>query len=80
MSETHLRPSAETATEDALLRSQGPRPCVLVLFGATGDLASKKIVPALYQLAVEGVLPDPLVIVGYSRSAGSDAALRERLL
>jgi glucose-6-phosphate 1-dehydrogenase len=80
MSETHLRPSAETATEDALLRSQGPRPCVLVLFGATGDLASKKIVPALYQLAVDGALPDPLVIVGYSRSTGSDAALRERLL
>ncbi len=79
MSTISMHVGAEAAAEGALLRSQGPRPCVLVLFGVTGDLATKKIVPALYQLAVEGALPDPLVIVGYSRSTGTDEDLRERL-
>jgi len=37
-----------------------PDPCTLVLFGATGDLAHRKIVPALFELAKNGELPEPL--------------------
>jgi len=52
-------------------------PAALVLFGATGDLARRKIVPALYRLALGGHLPAESQFVGVSRSAGSDDGLRQ---
>jgi glucose-6-phosphate 1-dehydrogenase len=51
----------------------------MVLFGVTGDLAARKIVPALYELAREGALPEPFALIGVSRSARSDEGLRELL-
>jgi len=51
----------------------------MVLFGITGDLARRKIVPALYQLAASRSLPENFALVGFSRSVGEDGALRERL-
>ncbi len=51
-------------------------PCALVLFGATGDLAKRKLVPALYNLAVEEALPETFALVGFSRSATSGDVLR----
>ena len=41
-----------------------------------GDLAKRKLVPALYNVAVEGGLPETFALVGFSRSAGSDEELR----
>ena len=47
----------------------GSLPLVIVIFGATGDLARKKLFPAIYQLILHGYLPrDGLKIVGYGRS------------
>ena len=43
-------------------------PTVLVIFGATGDLARRKLLPALYNLAHEGALPEHFALVGSSRS------------
>jgi glucose-6-phosphate 1-dehydrogenase len=43
-----------------------PEPQALVVFGASGDLARKKILPALYNLAREGLLPERSAIVGYA--------------
>ena len=43
--------------------------CVLVIFGASGDLAGRKLIPALYDLAAEKLLSERTCIVGYSRSA-----------
>ena len=51
-------------------------PCQVVLFGVTGDLAKRKLVPALYQLWQGGALPEKFAIVGFSRSVGDDEALR----
>ncbi len=45
-----------------------PESCVLVIFGASGDLTARKIVPALFNLTAEGRLPHRFHIVGYSRS------------
>src|SRR5256885_14786804 len=42
--------------------------CVLVIFGATGDLAKRKLMPALYDLAVCGYLSDRLEILGVGRT------------
>jgi glucose-6-phosphate 1-dehydrogenase len=42
-------------------------PCVLVMFGVTGDLARKKLMPAVYDLANRGLLPPGFSLVGYAR-------------
>jgi glucose-6-phosphate 1-dehydrogenase len=42
-------------------------PCTIVIFGASGDLTKRKLIPALYNLAHEGLLPDELAVVGYAR-------------
>jgi glucose-6-phosphate 1-dehydrogenase len=47
-------------------------PCVLVLFGVTGDLASKKLLPAIYDLANRGLLPPGFSLVGFARRSWED--------
>jgi glucose-6-phosphate 1-dehydrogenase len=44
-----------------------PEPCALVIFGVTGDLARKKLIPAVYDLANRGLLPAAFVILGFAR-------------
>ncbi len=51
-------------------------PCAIVIFGASGDLAHRKLIPAIYELAREGLLNDKSYIVGYSRSPLTDAQFR----
>jgi glucose-6-phosphate 1-dehydrogenase len=51
----------------------------VVLFGATGDLARKKLFPALYQMVIDGTLADGVPVVGVSSSDWSDEQLRERV-
>ena len=58
---------------------QGP-PCIFVLFGATGDLAGRKIAPALYNLAADGLLNEHTAILGAARRGRSDDAFREEML
>jgi glucose-6-phosphate 1-dehydrogenase len=53
-----------------------PEPAVFVVFGATGDLARRKIFPALYDLFSGGILPASLVIVGFARRPYTDEAFR----
>ncbi len=43
-------------------------PTALVIFGATGDLAHRKLLPALYNLAHEGALPERFELIGVARS------------
>jgi glucose-6-phosphate 1-dehydrogenase len=47
-------------------------PCVLVLFGVTGDLATKKLLPAIYDLANRGLLPPGFSLVGFARRDWED--------
>jgi glucose-6-phosphate 1-dehydrogenase len=44
-----------------------PEPCALVIFGVTGDLAQKKLIPAIYDLANRGLLPPGFVVLGFAR-------------
>jgi glucose-6-phosphate 1-dehydrogenase len=53
-------------------------PTTLVIFGATGDLARRKLLPALYNLAHEGALPGRFNLIGASRSDLSDDEYREQ--
>src|SRR5256885_8792623 len=54
-------------------------PCVMVIFGASGDLTKRKLLPALLNLAEEGLLPKNFAIVGFSFDQMTTAALREKL-
>jgi glucose-6-phosphate 1-dehydrogenase len=56
-----------------------PDSCVLVIFGATGDLTARKLMPALYSLAFRRLLPDHFAIVGAARSEMSDDDFRDRM-
>ena len=57
-----------------------PSPHCFVLFGATGDLASRKLFPGLYRLAVAGRLPTDYAVIGSGRhSPGSDEEFRDRI-
>jgi glucose-6-phosphate 1-dehydrogenase len=51
----------------------------LVVFGASGDLARRKLFPALYDLGYEGLLPERYAIVGSGGSRLDDADFRERI-
>ncbi len=54
-------------------------PTTMVIFGATGDLAARKLLPALYHLAVGTALPDAFAVVGVGRRPMTDQAYREKL-
>lgn len=64
--------------EEALAQAVPP-PCLLVLFGASGDLTRRKLVPALYGLSRETLLPPEFAVVGVSRTAWTDEAFRDHL-
>src|ERR687897_1419899 len=49
-----------------------PEPCALVVFGITGDLARKKLLPAVYDLHSRGLLPTDFVLVGFARRDWGD--------
>jgi glucose-6-phosphate 1-dehydrogenase len=49
-----------------------PEPCALVVFGVTGDLSRKKLLPAVYDLANRGLLPPDFVLVGFARQDFAD--------
>ena len=58
------------------MRLKPVEPQAIVVFGASGDLTRKKILPALYNLFAEGYLPKSFVVIGYSLSDWDDEAFR----
>jgi glucose-6-phosphate 1-dehydrogenase len=67
--------SVPTETENPLLEGlelrRRPDPCVLAIFGASGDLTRRKIFPALYALAVRDLLPESFAVLGIARTQHS---------
>src|SRR6185295_9488073 len=56
-----------------------PQPCSVVIFGATGDLTHRKLIPALYNLAADGDLPPAVAVVGFARREKGDDDFRKEL-
>jgi glucose-6-phosphate 1-dehydrogenase len=54
-----------------------PDPQAVVIFGASGDLTRRKLIPAFYHLFAERMLPDGFAVVGYSRTPMSDEQFRD---
>jgi glucose-6-phosphate 1-dehydrogenase len=67
----------ENPLAEGLALRRTPDPCALVIFGASGDLTHKKIMPALYALAMRQLLPPRFAIVGVARTEGDDASFRQ---
>ena len=63
---------------DAHEQFQVSSSALMVIFGASGDLANRKLLPALYKLALQRLLPPNFIILGYARSSMSDREFRER--
>jgi glucose-6-phosphate 1-dehydrogenase len=70
MSGNHSVPAPQV-TESPSRRQPSPAdPCAMVIFGATGDLTKRLVIPALYNLARTKVLPEKFALIGVSRSVG----------
>src|SRR5689334_5264415 len=63
--------------QEGLQRQRVPEPCAMVIFGASGDLARRKLVPAIYGLAHEGSLPPYFALVAVAVSEFSTESFRE---
>lgn len=67
-------PEAHLASEHNV-RPAGP--CVVIIFGASGDLTRRKLIPSLYNLQSHGLLPEEFAVLGVARSEKSDESFRE---
>jgi glucose-6-phosphate 1-dehydrogenase len=59
--------------------ARAAEPCAVVIFGASGDLAKRKLIPALYRLVQERLLPAEFAIIGLGRTPMSDEEFREKM-
>jgi glucose-6-phosphate 1-dehydrogenase len=79
----HTVPPEGIITEEIpgtpILKEAKPEPCVVVIFGITGDLSKRKLLPALYHLMADGALPEKFAVLGVSRGELDTTELREKL-
>ncbi len=54
-------------------------PCTIVIFGASGDLTARKLIPALYHLHLEGQMPESFRVIGFARREKTDASWRAEM-
>jgi glucose-6-phosphate 1-dehydrogenase len=76
---TDGRPEEENPLLEGLPLRRTPEPCVLVIFGASGDLTQRKLVPALYALAFRDLLPEHFGVVGVARTEQATEAWVEQM-
>ncbi|MCH6258143.1 glucose-6-phosphate dehydrogenase [Puniceicoccaceae bacterium K14] len=60
-----------------LSKHRGAQPTIITIFGASGDLCARKLVPAIYNLAVDNLLPADFYLIGYGRKPIPDEEFRE---
>ena len=65
---------------EGLRSKESLEPCVMVIFGATGDLTHRKLLPALYNLALDHPLPAGFSVVAFARRPYDDNVFREQAL
>ena len=65
-------PSHETEREDVEATPTTGPPCIMVIFGAAGDLTKRKLIPALYNLKKSNLLSDNFAVIGLARAVMND--------
>src|SRR5260221_6619261 len=66
--------------EELCLMEQVPSSCGIIIFGASGDLTHRKLLPSLFTLALENLLPKQFYVLGVSRTPIADAAFQAKAL
>lgn len=77
---TYMNNTFYNPLDDSSRAKKNVEPCILVIFGATGDLTSRKLMPALYNLAREGQMPSHFACIGFARREKSNEIMREEML
>jgi len=72
-------PATQASASPAKPPIRAADPCAMVLFGATGDLTKRLVVPALYNLARTNVLPEHFALIGVARAEGTAESWRAHL-
>jgi glucose-6-phosphate 1-dehydrogenase len=72
-------PSQVNPLREGLSTRAIPQPCSVIIFGATGDLTHRKLVPALYNLAADGELPPAVAVIGFARRPKTDEQFRSEM-
>jgi glucose-6-phosphate 1-dehydrogenase len=75
-----VRVSGEEKVDVGVEQGRAHDPMTVVIFGASGDLSKRKLIPALYQLQRAGYLADRYAVVGFSRTKMTDEAYRDAML
>ncbi len=69
----------ETATGNISAERKPPGPCSIVIFGASGDLTARKLIPAFYHLCKDKQLPSAFRVIGFARRDKTDESWRNEL-
>lgn len=71
--------NVQNQLEDPSRHNKNLDPCILVIFGASGDLTARKLMPALYNLNLDGQLPGHFACVGFARRHKTDEEFRQEM-
>ena len=72
-------PEKTKSSDEARIIERPLPPCNIIIFGATGDLTHRKLLPALFSIEAQGLLPEHLKIIGFARRDYSDHSYREEI-
>src|SRR5437870_11888650 len=79
MAQAATVPLTQNVLRDGLILPRTPDPAVMVIFGASGDLTSRKLMPALYNLALNRYLPSGFSVIGVADTALSEEEFRSNM-
>src|SRR6476620_10850046 len=74
-----IEPPVGNPLREGLRIGRTPAPCAMVIFGASGDLTKRKLIPALYVLALERLLPAGFSVIGVARHDMDDESFRSTM-
>jgi glucose-6-phosphate 1-dehydrogenase len=76
MADTSVMPGTSEVPAD---HSRVPEPCAMVIFGASGDLTERKLIPALYYLSRQHLLPEGFSVIGCAKTSYTDDSFRDKM-
>src|SRR4030095_1336445 len=79
MKEEQMSSTIDNPLREGVRLERTAEPCTVIIFGASGDLTKRKLVPALYRLTQERLLPAEFAIVGFARSPMSHDDFRAKM-
>lgn len=74
-----FRPDPDTIQKGRLCKEKFPQPCGIVIFGASGDLTERKLIPSLYHLYQNGMLPAKFYVLGAARTKMTDGEFQKNV-